>query len=133
MIPTRLSVCALAAALLVGCATTRPPGEEPGPDPLETGNRGIFWFNMQFDRTLLRPVAKGWGLVTPEYFRVHLDQMMRNLESPRNFLNSLLQGEVRQSGVELARFGINTTVGIVGFFDPASKLDLHTRPEDRAQ
>ena len=70
---------------------------------------------------------------TPEYLRVHLGQVFTNLLFPRNFLNDLLQGDVKQSGVELSRFTINTTVGLLGFFDPASRLDLYSRPEDLGQ
>ncbi len=123
----------LACALLVGCASAGGAPGEKNIDPVEPMNRGFFWFNDKLDRFFLGPLATSWTWITPEYLRVHLGQVFTNLLFPRNFLNDLLQGDVKQSGVELSRFTINTTVGLLGFFDPASRLDLYSRPEDLGQ
>jgi phospholipid-binding lipoprotein MlaA len=127
---------ALAALLLLACASTRDPGiaEPHNPDPWHPFNRPMFAVTDAFDRWLLGPVATGWDWLLPHTVLVHVDQFFDNLNFPGYFVQPLLQGDPRQSGVALARFGVNTTVGLAGFFDPASHwLGLERRPEDMGQ
>jgi phospholipid-binding lipoprotein MlaA len=131
-------VAALAACALAACASAPPAeadlAEEHNPDPWQPFNRPMFAITDAFDRWLLGPVALGWDFVMPRTVMVHVDQFFDNLNFPGYFLQPLLQGDPRQSGVAFARFGINTTVGLAGFFDPASHwLDLERRPEDMGQ
>ena len=130
----RLGV-ALACAALAACASTAGPGPEAGgEDPLEDLNRPVFSFNDGLDRHLLAPVARGWSALAPRPVRVGLSRFFANLRTPGYFLNDLLQGDVKQSGVELSRFLVNSTVGLAGFFDPAAgALDLRGRDEDFGQ
>lgn len=94
----------------------------------------MFSINDALDRWLIGPVAQGWIFVTPETLRVHLEQFYDNLNFPGYFVQPLLQGDPKQSGVALARFGLNSTVGLAGFFDPANHwFGLAVRREDTGQ
>jgi phospholipid-binding lipoprotein MlaA len=125
----------LAALLLlgawVGCATPSAPVSES--DPLQSANRPIFAFNLKVDDWILRPVARGWTFVTPEGVRIAFDKFFTNLAFPVRFVTNLGQGEVVHSGSEVGRFLLNTTVGIAGFFDPASHLGMQRYDEDFGQ
>ncbi len=129
---------ALAACGALACASTG-PSPEPAPlaesdvDPWQRGNRRVFAFNEGADRFIVAPLARGWTAITPETLRVHLGQFFVNLAFPRWFVNDLLQGDVPQAGRDLGRFVVNTTVGIGGVFDPASRIGLTTRNEDFGQ
>jgi phospholipid-binding lipoprotein MlaA len=113
---------------------TAAAAETPNPDPWRPFNHAMFSVNDSIDRWLLGPVAHGWIFITPETVRVHLEQFFDNLNFPGYFVQPLLQGDPKQSGVALARFGVNTTVGLAGFFDPANHwLGLQRRPEDTGQ
>jgi phospholipid-binding lipoprotein MlaA len=150
---TRL-ILAIGASACFACATaTAPspaasavvtpapaPGAVPAPadagsDPWQGFNRAMFWFNNDLiDRFLYGPAAHGWSFITPQSVRVHLEQFFDNLNFPGYFVQPLLQGDPKQSGVALGRFAINTTVGIAGIFDPAHHyLGLARRPEDMGQ
>lgn len=111
--------------------------ESPAPrlrDPLEPLNRALFFLNDKAYYWVMKPVARGYSAIIPEEIRVCVRNFFRNIAMPVRFVNNLLQGKVRNSGVELARFLINTTAGIGGLFDPA-KNDWHIEPrqEDLGQ
>lgn len=102
-------------------------------DPLEPVNRGIFWFNDKAYRYVLKPVARGLRVV-PKPIRKSGSNFFSNLLAPMRVINSLLQLKFKQAGTELARFGINTTIGIVGLFDPADKhFNIKKQSEDLGQ
>lgn len=128
-LPSHGRAAALLLIALAACVT--PPAERP--DPWQGMNRGVFAFNEGVDRYLLAPASKGWTTVTPRAVRVALARFFRNARFPMRFTSSLGQGELRQSGRELARFLVNTTVGLAGFFDPAGRLGLVSRHEDIGQ
>ncbi len=113
-----------------GCATG--PNRVPH-DPLEPMNRGIFWFNEQLDRWILEPVAIGYDFVLPERAQDSVGNFFDNLRFPVVLANDVLQGKLRQAGVDVGRFGINTTVGILGLFDPATGWGLEASDEDFGQ
>jgi phospholipid-binding lipoprotein MlaA len=102
-------------------------------DPIEPVNRAFFIFNDVFDRGFLEPIAIGWSYATPQFFRKGLDKVFTNLRFPVRFVGNLLQAEVVHAGEEFARFGVNSTVGVAGFFDPASSLGLGFYDEDFGQ
>jgi phospholipid-binding lipoprotein MlaA len=102
-------------------------------DPLEPVNRGIFWFDDGLDRVLFEPLAIGWSWITPEVFRIHLGKCFDNLGFPVRFVNNLFQLDARQTGRELGRFVVNSTVGLAGFFDPGTGWGLEKRDEDFGQ
>ncbi|MBM4334662.1 MAG: VacJ family lipoprotein [Deltaproteobacteria bacterium] len=136
MLGARTLLHAALAASLLACASARGPEPEPTPepDPWRPFNHAMFSVNDALDRFLVGPVAKGWIFVTPETVRVHLEQFYDNLNFPGYFVQPLLQGDPKQSGIALARFGVNSTAGLAGFFDPANHwLGLARRPEDMGQ
>lgn len=98
-------------------------------DPLEPLNRVLFVVNDKAYFWILKPVARGYRAVVPEPVRIFVRNFFSNITMPIRFVNNLLQGKIRNSGVELIRFGINTTAGIGGLFDPA-KNDFHFDPRD---
>jgi phospholipid-binding lipoprotein MlaA len=103
-------------------------------DPLIGYNRIMYRVNDKIYFWGLRPLARGYAKVTPEPVRLAIGRCFRNLGFPGRLVNSLLQGKFKRSGVECARFGVNTTVGLLGFFDPAgSRLKLRASREDCGQ
>jgi phospholipid-binding lipoprotein MlaA len=108
--------------------------EEDGTgDPLETVNRGIFWVNDGLDVYAIEPVSKAWDFVLPDPVQRSLRSVFDNLRFPVLFFNNLFQGKPKQAGSDLARFAINTTVGVGGLMDPASSIGLKKRNEDFGQ
>jgi len=104
------------------------------PDPLEPVNRALFVFNDKAYFWVMKPVAQGYRAVVPEVMRISVRNFFSNLAMPIRFVNNLLQGKIRNAGVELLRFALNTTAGIGGFFDPAKDdFRLVTRDEDLGQ
>ena len=116
------------AASDTAAATTKPALKIS--DPLERLNRGTYYFNDHLYRWLLRPVAKGYGTVTPKPVRESIDRFFVNIKYPVRGVNNLLQGRFGAAGIETARFVVNTTVGIGGFFDPATHWRLKAHPAD---
>jgi phospholipid-binding lipoprotein MlaA len=102
-------------------------------DPWEPFNRKIFAFNDVLDRYALEPVGRGWAFVMPEFVRESLARVYRNIRTPVNMVNNLLQGQPKQAGVDLARFLMNTTVGLAGLMDPAQAIGLEGDREDFGQ
>ena len=124
---------ALAAGILVSGCATLPPGDPVEYDPWEKMNRRLYRFNDAVDSVSLRPIAKGYRKVVPEPVRNGVTNFGRNLGAPRNMLNNFLQGKPRHGFGELARFVVNTTIGIGGIFDIATASGLEARPEDFGQ
>lgn len=102
-------------------------------DPWEPFNRRMFAFNEGVDKALLEPIARGYRAVTPRIARTGLSNLLANLGAPATFANELLQGEVGRAGNTAARFTVNTTVGVVGLWDPATRLGLSATKEDFGQ
>ncbi|ADH85992.1 MlaA family lipoprotein [Desulfurivibrio alkaliphilus] len=95
------------------------PGERLA-DPLEPINRLVFKFNDRLYVRVLDPLARGYAATLPEDIRLCFRRFFRNLTAPVRVVNHLLQGRVRDSGRELLRFTVNTTIGIAGLVDPAA-------------
>ena len=102
-------------------------------DPWEGLNRHIFAFNEVADAYVARPLAKGYQAVTPSLVDQGLANMFNNLGEVKNFGNDLLQGNLADAAVDLTRFVVNTTVGVVGFFDVAAHLGMERESEDFGQ
>lgn len=103
-------------------------------DPLEPVNRAIFTFNDRLYFWVLKPVKTGYAAVVPKDIRGCLDNFVNNLATPVVLLNTLLQGRWSDAGGVLARFGVNTVLGVYGFADPAaSEFDLRPRSADFGQ
>lgn len=93
-------------------------------DPLEPLNRFVFAVNDYADGAAIKPVAHLYEDVTPEPVRNGITNFMDNLMFPINFVNFILQGRFELAGHSLARFVVNTTVGVGGFFDPSTEFGL---------
>lgn len=115
-----------------GCASIPPDQRDPG-DRFEAGNRSVYHFNEELDRAALKPVSKAYVEYIPRPVRTATSNFFHNLRYLDTVLNGFLQGKVAQGSSDLARFGINSTIGIVGLFDVASKLGLPSHDEDFGQ
>ncbi|MEK7223689.1 MAG: VacJ family lipoprotein [Pseudomonadota bacterium] len=102
-------------------------------DPLEGFNRAMYTFNDKFDRYLLKPVAKGYRAIMPKPVSKSISNFFGNLHDPGIMLNNLLQGKPGQAASDLGRFLVNSTVGIAGLFDVATKMGLQKHNEDFGQ
>jgi phospholipid-binding lipoprotein MlaA len=118
-------------ALLVGCATV---GASTDPrDPWEGYNRKVWRFNEAIDQAVLQPVARGYQAAVPEVVRTGVGNFCGNISDVWSFVNNALQLKPRESVHTLARVGINTTVGLLGLVDVASRVDLPRYREDFGQ
>jgi phospholipid-binding lipoprotein MlaA len=142
-----LTACAHTGALSSGSEDTAKPDdnmsvenntgaekfaeEKTVPDPLEPWNRLVFTFNDRLYFWVMKPAAKGYNAVIPEAVRTSVSNFFKNLTTPVRFVNALLQGNIQSAGIELARFGINTTYGLAGLLDTAKKhFNLESQRKD---
>lgn len=103
-------------------------------DPLEPLNRFFFHFNDKLYYWVLKPVARGYSAIVPEDLQIVFRNFFDNLRAPTRAVNSLLQGQVKDSSVEIARFALNSTAGILGLADVAKDVfDLRSTKEDTGQ
>jgi phospholipid-binding lipoprotein MlaA len=108
--------------------------EEIVDDPLEPYNRVITSFNDSLYFIVLNPTATGYSAVVPEGSRIGIRNFFHNILFPIRFVNNILQLKFAKAGIETARFLINSTMGFVGFLDPAkSCFCLETPDEDFGQ
>jgi len=123
----------LAIFLTAGCANDKALLSDPERDPWEPQNRKVHSFNDGFDRTLLRPVASAYDRAMPDDPQRGVRNFFNNLSYPTNFANLLAQGKFKESVVVTGRFLVNTTVGLLGFFDVASRSGIPDYREDLGQ
>jgi ABC-type transporter lipoprotein component MlaA len=103
-------------------------------DPWEPFNEKTFWLNRQIDRFLLKPAAKGYNAALPDLIRGGIANMFDNLDVTRRLVNNVLQLKFAGAGRELARFAVNSTIGIAGFFDVArTAFDIAQSDRDTGQ
>jgi phospholipid-binding lipoprotein MlaA len=102
-------------------------------DPLEPMNRKILDFNLFMDRILMKPVAQGYRWVVPEFGRNRMRNFLDNLGEPVIFINDTLQGELTRANTTAGRFLFNTTFGIGGLWDQASKIGMEKQTGDFGQ
>lgn len=107
-----------------------PPTRDAPYDPLEPFNDRMFEFNRGFDRILLEPVARGYAAVVPLPVQNGIRNAIGNLDVVRKVVNNVLQGKPVRAGREAARFVVNSTLGVAGFFDMAEKLGLEPDDQD---
>ena len=102
-------------------------------DPLEGYNRAMFSFNESLDNNLMKPVAEGYREIMPDPAERGISNFFSNLREPFNILNNLLQFKLEEAVSDTVRFGINSTIGILGFFDVASDAGIPKHDEDLGQ
>lgn len=135
MIPSRLAravVLAGAALWLAGCATTAARTAHPQ-DPLEPINRATYAFNDGLDRAVVRPVARGYKRVVPQWARTGVSNFFSNAAYPITLANNLLQGKLGAAASDTGRFVLNSTFGLGGLLDPATLSGLDRNDEDFGQ
>ena len=153
----QLGLAALATLLLAACASTAsdttdaPPGEEPALfeltdetlqqgtyvidvyDPWERMNRSIYRFNAVADHAFILPVTQLYNFVTPEIVQDRVSNFFSNITELTTLANALLQAKGEKASRALVRFVVNSTVGILGLFDPMTKLGTAQQREDFGQ
>ena len=102
-------------------------------DPFEDLNRDIFVFNEKLDEKILKPTALVYRKVTPQFARTGVTNFFNNLEEIDTTINQVLQGEIKYAFNDAGRFVINTTIGLFGLIDVASKMGLERHQEDFGQ
>ncbi|MFZ2628868.1 MAG: VacJ family lipoprotein [Rugosibacter sp.] len=126
---TRTLIAALLAmGLITGCATSG-----NAKDPIEGFNRAMYAFNDGLDKAVIKPVAKGYDAVLPNPVRTGVTNFFGNIADLFIGVNNLLQGKVSDGGGDLGRVAVNTTVGVLGVFDVASRMGLEKHEEDFGQ
>jgi phospholipid-binding lipoprotein MlaA len=134
MKPMERKVCALLILLSVfGVTGASAEVEGDSRDPWEGFNRGVFAFNNTADEYLVQPVARGYRKITPAIVDQGIANFFNNIGEIKNMSNALLQGKPGAMLVDGGRFIVNTTVGVVGFFDVASSIGLKRESEDFGQ
>jgi phospholipid-binding lipoprotein MlaA len=118
---------------LAGCASL-PEGSTPDArDHIERFNRSIYKFNTVLDHAILRPVARGYVKVTPRPVRAGISNFFGNLGYTKTIGNDICQGHLLDFGSDIARFVVNTTLGVGGVFDPATRFGLEKHDRDFGQ
>jgi phospholipid-binding lipoprotein MlaA len=121
----------LAAVMLNGCASKQYIADER--DPWQGFNRTVYGFNDGLDRAILKPAAKGYQAVAPDFVETGVRNFFDNLDDISVAVNNLLQGKVSNSFSDIGRLAINSTIGILGLFDVASSMGLTKHDEDFGQ
>ena len=109
--------------------------DDLGSDPAERDhaprwNRRVFAFNENFLRWVMRPISRGYQAITPEFVREMIVRGFDNLESPVILANDLMQLDACRAGRTLGRFALNSTAGLLGFFDVASEMGIERHDTD---
>jgi phospholipid-binding lipoprotein MlaA len=128
------TLTAAVALLMSACATNAPPPEERDPvDPWEPYNRSMYQFNRTLDKTVLRPVARGYAAVVPDPVETGVTNFFDNLLSLQKIINLTLQGRPADSVRMTVRFTMNTVFGLGGVLDVATRSGVPQYEEDFGQ
>lgn len=130
---SRMIATLLCCLALGGCASQTATLTDPERDPWEGYNRKIHAFNEGFDKAIFRPVAKGYDVIMPDAPQRGVRNFFRNLNYPVTLLNSLLQGKMERAFTSTGRFLMNSSIGLLGFFDVATKVGIPYYDEDFGQ
>jgi len=117
--------------VLSGCASTNGPPDEG--DPFESYNRAMYKFNDALDKAVLTPAAQAYKDNIPHPVQSGVSNFFSNLDDAWVFVNDLFQFKFKQAASDLSRFVWNSTVGLFGFIDVATSLDLPKHDEDFGQ
>lgn len=136
----RLVLTLLAVASLSACATKPPASDlealrayEEINDPLEPWNRAMHQLDQGLDTVIFNPTIAVYTTIVPEPGRKGVSNVIRNFRAPITLANDILQGEGARAGVTTSRFLINSTVGLLGLFDVATRFGLPYHSEDLGQ
>ncbi len=120
------------AIVLPGCASVDPEFRDPR-DPFEGFNRAMYRFNDGLDKAIVKPVARGYVAIVPTVVDKGVTNFFGNLDDIGSALNNFLQLKFDRAFSDVGRVMVNTTVGVLGFMDVASNLDLPKHDEDFGQ
>jgi phospholipid-binding lipoprotein MlaA len=124
-----LILIATTLMFLSGCASNG--GDHR--DPIEGLNRAIYNFNEGLDKIIIKPVAKGYQAVVPDPVDKGVTNFFGNINDVVTTVNGLLQFKFRQGGSDALRVLINSTLGVLGLFDVATKMGFEKHDEDFGQ
>lgn len=130
--PVSFLVLLVLLASLAGCVSKATP-EYASADPLEGFNRVSYGVSDWVDRNALAPLARGYSKVTPGWWRTGVGNVFSNLRNIDSSLNGLLQGKPGKASTDLARVLVNSTIGVAGVFDVATRVGLQHGQEDLGQ
>jgi phospholipid-binding lipoprotein MlaA len=122
--------------MVIGCASAPEQQADAGDprDKIEGFNRAMWDLNYEvLDPAIVRPATVGYTKVVPQPARKGIDNLLSNLGEPDSFVNAALQGKPESMAITAGRFLINSTIGIFGLFDVATKIGLQERKEDFGQ
>jgi phospholipid-binding lipoprotein MlaA len=128
----RVILMSVMAMLVVLISSASVPARAAGTvsDPWESLNRKTFAFNEFLDRNFLKPAAKGYQAITPEPVDTSVTNFFSNLREVPSFVNHLAQARPKDAAADAGRFILNTTVGVLGLFDVASKVGIEQKNAD---
>jgi len=115
---------------LAGCSSAQQWSDN---DPLEPFNRKMFWINQKLDHNAALPAAVFYKSSVPGDLRDGVHNVLVNVGLPITVANDVLQGQFSRAGTAAARFGVNTTIGVVGVMDPATDMGFPLQQEDFGQ
>jgi len=124
------AISALALGLALGACSTPSAESLAQNDPWEKTNRDIFDFDVRMDHAVARPIAKGYRAAVPEPVRDGIHNALSNLNSQVVLANDVLQGDGEKAANTAGRIVINSTVGIGGLIDVASKIGIPGHEND---
>jgi phospholipid-binding lipoprotein MlaA len=127
-----VAVTAVAAALLGGCAVNDTGASEVW-DPIETPNRFIFSINRAVDVMAIRPMAVLYRDWVPEKAQKSVRNLLDNLGEPVTAINEVFQGDPSRAATTMARFLVNSTLGVAGLFDVAAMFGMERTKTDAGQ
>lgn len=113
---------------MLGSGCSKSPNDPA--DPYEKFNRKVFAFNMRVDHAIYRPIARTYTTITPPPLQKGISNVFTNLGMVTTIPNDILQGKFKYTVVDLWRLIINSTVGVGGLFDVASRLNIPLHHED---
>lgn len=116
-------MASIVIVIFLGACASQPESPNTAsadPDPWEGFNRKVFVFNMKLDSWVLKPTAKGYDFITPDPVQKGIGNFFDNIGEVPNVVNDVFQWKWKRAGLDSSRFVINSTVGLLGFFDVAS-------------
>jgi phospholipid-binding lipoprotein MlaA len=119
--------------LAIPLASAQGVKEDKNIDPWEPMNRRVFAFNETLDKYLMKPVARGYRFILPDFAQQGVTNFISNIYEFNDVINSLLQGRAKGAAQSSGRFVINTTLGLVGFIDVATPLGIPLQRSDFGQ
>jgi len=124
---SKLFIIILVIFQISGCAT------QSNKDPLESFNRAVYKFNDVADNSIMKPVSKGYKYIAPTFVVKGVNNFFNNIKDVVTVINELLQGKIEYAAKDTGRILVNSTIGLLGFFDVHSMNGGERRKEDFGQ